>query len=116
SAQRTRNNGSGWCDSNGIAETDAVILYRKTTPALSDPSGTGRALRILTNRVSNRANIDVYAGVCDPRSAGASAANVLCVTGHDTYDQLLDLPAGDYYVWVSTADGSPFAITVSFEE
>ncbi|HEY8427607.1 MAG TPA: hypothetical protein VIL20_04500, partial [Sandaracinaceae bacterium] len=33
-----------------------------------------------------------------------------------TYDQLLDLPAGDYYVWVSTADGSPFAITVSFEE
>ncbi|MFK7985044.1 MAG: Ig-like domain-containing protein [Sandaracinaceae bacterium] len=112
--QRTRNNGSGVCDPNGIAETDAVILYRKTTPALGSPGGA--ALRVMTFDVSNRVNVDVLSGVCDPRDATAAAARQVCMTGHDTVDQLLDVPAGDYYLWFSTADGSPFDIDVGIEE
>ena len=114
--QRTRNNGSGVCDPNGIADTDAVIHYVKTTPALDDPGGEGAALRVVTDNVSNRVNVDVLDGVCDPRDSAADAARQVCFTGHDSVDQLLDLPAGDYYIWVSTADGSAFDIDVEISE
>jgi len=113
--QRTRNNGSGVCDPSGIAETDAVIHWVKTTPALAD-GPDGRALRVFTDDVTNRVNVDVLSGVCDPMDAGAAAARQVCFTGHDTVDQLLDLPAGDYYIWVSTADGSAFDIDVEVSE
>lgn len=113
-AQRTRNNGSVSCDPGGI-ETDAVVHYRKTTPALSDPSGEGRALRILTFNTTNRANVEVFSGVCDPRDAGADAARVVCARYHDDWDQLLDLPAGDYYIWFSNGSGS-FDVRLAIEE
>lgn len=116
SAGRTRDNGSGSCDADGIQETDAVILVHKTTPALGDPSGAGRALRIRTFSVSNRANIEVFRGICDPSTAIAADAGVRCATYHDNWNLELDVPAGDYYVWVSTATGSPTDIRVAIDE
>lgn len=113
-AQRTRNNGSGSCDADGIAETDAVIHYVKTTPELSDPSGAGRALRVMTDATVNRTNLEVFSGSCDPTSA--TAVRQICFADSDTIDQLLDVPAGEYWIWVSTNAGSPTDIDVQISE
>lgn len=113
-AQRTRDNGSASCDLDGHAGTDAVIHYRKTTPATGTEGG--RALVVRTANVSNRANIEVFEGVCSPRDPGAAAARVRCGARHEDWAMILDVPAGDYFVWVSTADGSPLGIDVSIEE
>lgn len=116
-ANRTRQNGSGSCDYDGMS-TDGVIHYRKTTPALSDPSGTGRALRIRTYNVSNRANIEVFRDVCNPRDPAAAAARVRCAWEHASWDLPLDVGPGDYYIWVGNevAYGAITDIRISIEE
>jgi hypothetical protein len=58
----------------------------------------------------------VVSGVCDPRGPAAAAARRLCIASHDGWDQLLDLPAGDHYLWFSTTDGSPTDIRLALEE
>lgn len=113
-AQRTRDNGSATCDVTGIEGGDAVIRFRKTTPALGSPGG--RALRIRTYTASNRANIEVFRDVCDPRSPSASTAMLRCATHHDDWDIELDVPEGEYFIWVSTPVGSATTVPVSIEE
>lgn len=116
-ANRTRQNGSGSCDYDGMS-TDGVIHYRKTTPALSDPSGTGRALRIRTYNVSNRANIEVFRDACDPRDPVADSARVRCAWEHANWDIPLDVGPGDYYIWVGNevAGAAITNIRISIEE
>jgi hypothetical protein len=112
--QRTRNNRSASCDPDGPSDTDAVILYRKATPRLGEEGG--RALRVTAESDFNRTNVEVFQDHCEPRAPGADAARRTCLTGHNVFDQFLDVPAGDYYVWVSTADGSHADLDAWIEE
>ncbi|AKF09111.1 Ig-like domain-containing protein [Sandaracinus amylolyticus] len=110
---RTRNNGSQSCDVEGHGGQDAVVQYTKTTPDLSDASGNGRALRITATTATNNVDLEVFRGVCDPRDPAAASAMVRCAMDQRTWDVVLDVPAGDYFLWVAnTASRGDITITV----
>jgi hypothetical protein len=112
--QRTQYNGSASCNVVGnTPSTDAVIHYRKTSESLAMG---GRTLRVRATASGNRANVEVFAGICDPRDPTAPASMVRCAHDTPSWDLPLDVGPGDYYVWVSNTAGTTGTITVSIEE
>ncbi len=118
--QVIEDDGSMSCDTNGIP-ADAVIRYRKTT-AEGGTSG-GRWLHVRAFDIVGglgegvRVNVEIFAGTCDPRAAGAAAARQTCLAGAPTWNSYLAAPAGDYFIWVSHTAGATFRpITVVVEE
>jgi hypothetical protein len=110
--------GAAPCDASG-GSPDAVIRYRKSSPPSSDPSGAGRVLRITastTSTVSPALNVDVLRDACDPTSAAASTARLACRTNAHPQVLELDVPAGDYFVWVASSSTLFRGATVRIEE
>lgn len=107
--------GSSPCDPDGHS-ADAVVRYRKTTPA-SSASG-GRALHIrVQGATSADLDVDVLRDACRPTASTASAARLRCMPDRNVWETWLDVGAGDYFIWVAQEEGAPFlGATVTVEE
>jgi hypothetical protein len=105
----TVNDGSNTCPGFNTPSVDAVIHYRKTTPAAS---AGGAALRIFveSHETASTAwmSVAVLRGECDPTVAGLGPARLRCVDDHNPQVVFLDVGPGDYYIWVSRYSGSDF--------
>lgn len=87
---------------NTANTNSGVIVYEKTS---ADLANGGRALHITTTRVDhlNGISFEIFRDVCDRRAPGGGLdARVLCVWKRPYWSQYVDLPAGTYYIWVST--------------
>lgn len=105
------------CDPNTLGP-DAVIRYTKTS---ADLAGGGNLLHVRANTAETSTNyflnLEIVSGACD------AAAGTLqkCLWYKHDWDSYVDVPAGDYYIWVgknSPATATfPFpATTVTVEE
>lgn len=112
--------GSATCDTNGIP-ADAVIHYRKTTPAGGTPGGRWLRIRaqdsVGDTNLNNRINVEIFRGACEPEGPSASTARVQCLFDRGTWEVLIPAPPDDYFIWVSHHNGSTFReIHVTVEE
>lgn len=105
----TANDGSAACDLNGHTP-DGVIRFRKT--------GTDTVLHVHADGVgSDGLDVEIYAEHCRPTATTADAARLRCMPDRDVWDSWLDVPAGDYFVWIATEAGAPFdGAEVTIEE
>ena len=96
------------CDPNTHGP-DAVITYTKTT---ADLANGGKLLHVNVDTTQTSTgyyfNVEVVAGACG--ATGVSSAKCLWYK-HD-WDTYLDLPAGDYQIWIGK--NSPATATVLF--
>ncbi len=96
--------GAAPCDASG-GSPDAVVRYTKTSPDSTDASGEGRVLRVTVTSSSSDINLDVLADACDPTSSVVE--RLVCRTNGNPHTFDLDVPAGEYFVWVA-ASAAPF--------
>lgn len=111
--------GSASCDRDGHG-ADAVVRYRKTTPAPGEPGG--RALHVSAVMNSAEIDIEVRRDVCDPLAPDAPGARLTCLhrsvwTGSSARrgDAWLDVGPGEYFIWIAQEAREPFrdpAITI----
>ncbi|MBK8257397.1 MAG: DUF4215 domain-containing protein [Polyangiaceae bacterium] len=110
--------GSWACDPNGVGP-DVVAKYTKTSGNLA---GGGKLLHVKadTPAASTGAyflNVEVKSGAC----AAGSGTSLKCLWYKDNWDVYLDVPAGDYWIWVAknsaATAGAPFPqVTLTTEE
>ncbi|AKF09110.1 Subtilisin-like serine protease [Sandaracinus amylolyticus] len=84
---------------------DGVIEIVKTTP---DIASGGRALRIevVSATSLNGVQFEVLRGACDPALAtGATGTREICAPARLRSVQYLDVPAGNYYLWLAERRG-----------
>ena len=117
SLQVTNVDGAAPCDTSG-GSPDAVIRYTKTSPDSTAATG-GHVLRVTVTSSSTLTNKDLNVQVlrdaCDPTSAPPATLTCRANANPHTFD--LDVPAGEYFVWVAASSGLDFrGATVSIEE
>lgn len=116
-SQVTNVDGAAPCDPSG-GSADAVVRYTKTSPDSTDASGEGRVLRVtVTSRstaTNKSVNVDVLRDACDP--ASSVVERLYCGTGTNPQTIDLDVPAGEYFVWVAASTGDFRGATVEIEE
>jgi len=117
SLQVTNVDGAAPCDTSG-GSPDAVIRYTKSSPDSTAATG-GRVLRVTVTSTSTLTNKDINVQVlrdaCDP--ASAPPATLTCRANGNPHTFDLDVPAGEYFVWVAASTGADFrGATVSIEE
>ncbi|MCK6593389.1 MAG: DUF4215 domain-containing protein, partial [Polyangiaceae bacterium] len=110
----TTADGAFTCDTSGSG-TDVVIHYTKTSP---DLAGGGNLLHIKADTSETATayylNVEVLGGAC----SAPSGTDLKCLWYKHDWDTFLDVPAGDYYIWVAkNVVTNPFpATTVTIEE
>jgi hypothetical protein len=110
--------GAAPCDASG-GSPDAVVRYTKSSPSSTDATGAGRVIRITastTATTSPNLNLDVLADSCDPTSSVASTDRLACETDAQPQVVELDVPAGDYYIWVASSAAIFRGATITVEE
>lgn len=103
-------NGAFACDKTG-AGTDAVVRFTKTSGSLAQG---GKLLRVSAVGGSDDINLEITSGSCNPALGVVES----CLWFKQSWDKILDVPAGTYWIWVSdddTSGGFPGA-TITVEE
>lgn len=108
--------GAAACDASG-GSADAVVRYTKSTPESTDPGGAGHVLRVTVTSTSSLTNKDITVDVlrdgCDP----TSSVRLTCGANARSHSFDLDVPAGEYFVWIAASTGEDFrGATVEIEE
>ena len=102
------------CDDSGSG-TDAVIRYTKTSPDLANGGNLLHVKADTAETATNfHLNLEIVGGACN-----TPAGTVLkCLWVKHDWDSFLDVPAGDYYIWVAkNVPANPFPeTTVTIEE
>lgn len=98
------------------ADDDGVIEYVKTT---GDIASGGAALHIVASspEALNGVQLEIYRDVCDSEAVGGGdVARETCLEQRPVWDQVLDVPAGTYFIWVASENGAFIGADVRIEE
>jgi hypothetical protein len=96
------------CDRFG-ASYDGVLRFRKV--------GADTVLHVHAETMAGDIDVEIFRETCRPESPEADTARLRCMPERGTWDSWLEVPAGDYFVWVATDFGTPFdGATVTIEE
>ncbi|MFO0683681.1 MAG: Ig-like domain-containing protein [Sandaracinus sp.] len=105
----TASDGSARCDLDGHP-ADAVVRYRKT-------SATSVLHVTAVGATSAAIDLEIFQDACRPTAPTADAARLRCLPERTSWESWLEVPAGDYFLWVSQEAGATFAgATITVEE